>query len=79
MGAGHEPFCSVLLEQVSESSSVSKRAVLPAKPDGLAYPPGTGPTQTQIPFCPVAPSSLHKAAISTIGWRSDKWQIVTAG
>lgn len=33
-GSRHEPFCTVLLQQVSESIGGSK-GQLPAKPDGL--------------------------------------------
>jgi hypothetical protein len=45
----YEPFCTVLLELVSEAIAVSKGS-LPAKPDVLTYPLGTGPTQTKTGF-----------------------------
>ena len=59
-GSRNDPFCTVLLEPVSEAIDVSTGS-FPAKPDGLTYPLGTGPAQTQFAR---RSGRLHKAAIS---------------
>ena len=49
MAHENDPFCTVLLGQVSESIRVPK-GQFAASPDGLTYPPGTGPIQIQKRF-----------------------------
>src|ERR1039458_608918 len=56
---------------------VSQKGSSAATPDGLTYPLGTGPTQTQTRFARRS-GRLHKAAISN-RLRSDKPHIVRAG
>jgi hypothetical protein len=56
-GSRNDPFCTVLLEPVSEAIDVSTGS-FPAKPDGLTYPLGTGPDPDTDTVCPVVRSSL---------------------
>ena len=67
--AHYEPFCTVLLEQASESGSV-QMGNSPAKPDGLTYPSRNRPTLTQIGFARHS-GRLHKAQSTTGCWAQD--------
>jgi hypothetical protein len=57
----HEPLCTVLQEQVSESIWVSKREVA-CQTRRLGLPSRTWPTQTQTRFCQ-RPVFFHKTVI----------------
>jgi len=72
----HEPFCTVLLEQVSESIDVSK-GQFTRQTRRLIYPLRTGPTQTQRGLASPL-RSLHKAAMSN-RLRSDNPHVAWAG
>jgi Putative peptidoglycan binding domain len=75
-GSRHEPFCTVLLEQVSESVGVSK-GQFARQTRRLTCPLGTGPTQKQT-WLARRSGRLHKAALSN-RLHSDKRHTVGAG
>jgi hypothetical protein len=74
-GSRHEPFCTVLLEQVSESVGVSK-GQFARQTRRLTCPLGTGPTQKQT-WLARRSGRLHKAALSN-RLHSDKRHTVGA-